>query len=426
MRDGVANFPPNVKYYLRIKYRLMNKFIVFLNADIEEISQKAGSFKKFMMFTRMLASAFIKESESVFIDLLTYADLEMLKAKKSGNPNVANLNSSSLNKNHLKRYLILTYQSEFDRVHYPLPLAYEDQPNTESLKRIIRRLRSKNQDKKSHTSQNDSVNKIVTQLRQENTELRHRLRQADSRLKLSTVSQNKSQGPNSINQTQSELALAYGKLKKQYDSTRKEFNDLSITHDRLKNESSKEIARWKAKYFAYYESNSNSTNLPGGANGLGNSDSKEFRRKIIFLEKMLENEKIERKKLITSHRKEILELTRKTSKNSYDQKIRAVSAEKSNQKQSKTKVYSERSISPANSNGRASSTDSKSQSQSRVSRSVSPYLNSRKFDPTDWFNQQQTKRRDSQKRQAWGSSGLSDRLNRESGYSSANSEQVRE
>ena len=30
---------------------------------------------------------------------------------------------------------------EYDRVHYPLPLAHEDVPSVESLQRVIRRLR---------------------------------------------------------------------------------------------------------------------------------------------------------------------------------------------------------------------------------------------------------------------------------------------
>lgn len=41
-----------------------------------------------------------------------------------------------------KRYLILTYAVEFDRVHYPLPLAFEDLPTLEGLQRTVRRLRA--------------------------------------------------------------------------------------------------------------------------------------------------------------------------------------------------------------------------------------------------------------------------------------------
>lgn len=41
-----------------------------------------------------------------------------------------------------KRYLILTYAAEFDRVHYPLPLLYEEHPDPQHLKSIIGKLRS--------------------------------------------------------------------------------------------------------------------------------------------------------------------------------------------------------------------------------------------------------------------------------------------
>ncbi len=39
------------------------------------------------------------------------------------------------------RYLILTYRVEYDRVHYPLPLSFEEVPSVSSLQRVIRRLR---------------------------------------------------------------------------------------------------------------------------------------------------------------------------------------------------------------------------------------------------------------------------------------------
>lgn len=38
------------------------------------------------------------------------------------------------------RYLILTYAAEYDRVHYPLPLAYVESPGREQLERTIGRL----------------------------------------------------------------------------------------------------------------------------------------------------------------------------------------------------------------------------------------------------------------------------------------------
>lgn len=89
----------------------------------------------------MLCSAFSRESESVFADLLTFNDLELLKARKLGTAQTGNNHSNSNSKSNLKRYVILTYAAEFDRVHFPLPLSHEDIPNVDSLMRTIRQLR---------------------------------------------------------------------------------------------------------------------------------------------------------------------------------------------------------------------------------------------------------------------------------------------
>ena len=83
----------------------------------------------------MLISAFSKESENVFVDLLTYNDLEILKSRKqqsnlssstnsihSNTSSNTNISMTTNTKQSLKRYIILTYSSEFDRVHFPLPL----------------------------------------------------------------------------------------------------------------------------------------------------------------------------------------------------------------------------------------------------------------------------------------------------------------
>ncbi len=115
---------------------------------MEEITQKAGNFKKFSVFVKMLCSALAKDSESVFVDLLTYSDLELLKARKTGAlTNSSNGSLSMSSKNISKRYIILTYSGEFDRVHYPLPLVHETTPDVSSLQRTIRRLKKSLLDK---------------------------------------------------------------------------------------------------------------------------------------------------------------------------------------------------------------------------------------------------------------------------------------
>lgn len=70
----------------------------------------------------MIVEALEKTSDAVFVDLLTYHDLERLKSAKQQH---SQPQRQSRHVNTMKRYLILTYLAEFDRVHYPLPLNHE-------------------------------------------------------------------------------------------------------------------------------------------------------------------------------------------------------------------------------------------------------------------------------------------------------------
>ena len=113
--------------------------------ELEELTKKTGNYKQFNVFVSMLNAAITRSSESVSLDLLTYADLEALRNHKLGHssrqgsspgakPGWTQLNS--------KRYLILTYNVEFDRIHYPLALTYAGKPDPAVLQETIRRLRS--------------------------------------------------------------------------------------------------------------------------------------------------------------------------------------------------------------------------------------------------------------------------------------------
>ena len=48
----------------------------------------------------------------------------------------------SSNINNKKRYVILTYIGEFERVHYPLPLNLIEEPDTDTLRRTIARMKN--------------------------------------------------------------------------------------------------------------------------------------------------------------------------------------------------------------------------------------------------------------------------------------------
>ena len=45
------------------------------------MTQRIGSYKKFSVFVKMLYSAILQDSDSVFVDLLTNNDLEDLKCR---------------------------------------------------------------------------------------------------------------------------------------------------------------------------------------------------------------------------------------------------------------------------------------------------------------------------------------------------------
>ncbi len=129
----------------------------FSSKYVEDIAQKTGSFKKFPVFVKMLATAVRQENESVYIDILTAQDLELLKSRKAGNTSGLSQSSASLSSSKprpppsTKRYLILTYAGDFDKVHYPLPLSYEENPDPEVLKSTVSRLAKELDQLKSRT-----------------------------------------------------------------------------------------------------------------------------------------------------------------------------------------------------------------------------------------------------------------------------------
>mmetsp|Transcript_9418 Transcript_9418/g.10319 ORF Transcript_9418/g.10319 Transcript_9418/m.10319 type:complete len:644 (-) Transcript_9418:265-2196(-) len=106
---------------------------------LEEITKKTGNFKKFDLFVKMVKMAFKKSSETVMIDLLTYEDLEQMRRRNTSTDNPAKVTNPQL---LTKRYLILSYVVEFDKVHYPLPLNYVESPDRSTLKRTVERLRT--------------------------------------------------------------------------------------------------------------------------------------------------------------------------------------------------------------------------------------------------------------------------------------------
>ncbi|XP_060113499.1 centrosomal protein CCDC61 isoform X1 [Heteronotia binoei] len=109
-------------------------------AFVEDLTHKTGNFKQFGIFCSMLESALTQSSESVTLDLLTYSDLESLRSRKAGvGPRLTSATKTSPLSS--KRYLILIYSVEFDRIHYPLPLPYVGKPDPVILQKVIRELK---------------------------------------------------------------------------------------------------------------------------------------------------------------------------------------------------------------------------------------------------------------------------------------------
>ncbi|KAJ3374822.1 Coiled-coil domain-containing protein 61 [Allomyces arbusculus] len=86
---------------------------------VETMTRKAGNAKQFAVFVEMLFVGMAQSDPCVALDALTADDLAALKARTA-----PGARSTAIPLNEQKRYLILTYTSAYDRVHYPLPLAY--------------------------------------------------------------------------------------------------------------------------------------------------------------------------------------------------------------------------------------------------------------------------------------------------------------
>jgi coiled-coil domain-containing protein 61 len=140
------------KYNRYVQLHFLWLLIYICSVDVEEMTQKAGNFKKFSVYVQMLVSAFAKDNENLFIDIVTTSDLERMKAQKKNDQNNSQMAnrattpaavSTSLHSKSrdTRRFVILTYVNQFDRVHYPLPLLLEEAPNVPALQRTIRRLK---------------------------------------------------------------------------------------------------------------------------------------------------------------------------------------------------------------------------------------------------------------------------------------------
>lgn len=101
----------------------------------------------------------------------------------------------------------------------------------------------------------------MSQMRQENTELKHRLRHSGQSNQTSTAANNSSFS-NGSGPTTADVVSANSKLKKQIESLKKELQELSLAHERLRTEAAREVSRWKLKIGSVNPSHVDSIAVP--------------------------------------------------------------------------------------------------------------------------------------------------------------------
>ncbi|CAF4424618.1 unnamed protein product [Rotaria socialis] len=147
---------------------------------IETMTAKTGNFKSFSVFVNMLENAINQESSAVSIDLFTYDDLETLRKKRQGQAGSVTHHPANIQLAN-KRYLILTYNAEYDRIYYPLSLPYCGKPDPVILMQQIRQLTTENCLLKSRLESDVERSDIIrlqrecTRLKKENNEFRQQL-----------------------------------------------------------------------------------------------------------------------------------------------------------------------------------------------------------------------------------------------------------
>ena len=88
----VSSFDPECRIIIDVESKLQGVIWrgEYRQKYIEEITNKAGNFKKFSVFIKMLVAALKREqSDEVIIDLLTQEDLAQIKARKQNSASMA-------------------------------------------------------------------------------------------------------------------------------------------------------------------------------------------------------------------------------------------------------------------------------------------------------------------------------------------------
>ncbi|VDD75047.1 unnamed protein product [Mesocestoides corti] len=112
----------------------------FSSDYIEELTRKTGNYKSYGIFVTMLYAVSFNKSKSLILDLVDYEDLENFRKSNMINEKPLVLQPDRQRRPQ-RRYLILTYISDFDKTFYPLPLTYVGVVDRAKLIKQISKLR---------------------------------------------------------------------------------------------------------------------------------------------------------------------------------------------------------------------------------------------------------------------------------------------
>jgi hypothetical protein len=137
---------------------------------------------------------------------------------------------------------------------------------------------------------------VVSQMRQENTELKHRLRHSGQSNHNSTATNNSSfsNGGSGPNTSADAVSAANSKLKKQVESLKRELQELSLAHEKLRTEAAREVSRWKLKIGSVNPSHVDSA-VPTAATDsmmLPKGVVADLKRRVLVLEQELRSERL--------------------------------------------------------------------------------------------------------------------------------------
>lgn len=137
---------------------------------------------------------------------------------------------------------------------------------------------------------------MVSQMRQENTELKHRLRHSGQSNHNSTATNNSSfsNGGPGPNTSADAVSAANSKLKKQVESLKRELQELSLAHEKLRTEAAREVSRWKLKIGSVNPSHVDSA-VPTAATDsmmLPKGVVADLKRRVLVLEQELRSERL--------------------------------------------------------------------------------------------------------------------------------------